>query len=252
MSVSRLAEIAAVLEVLIAWFFRNLQSPVQPGALDLHQQTQARMYAGAGQHRIHGPTSEAITGIGILLREQRRQRSGRFASRPLDLATLRAFPSLQQLLDAYCASEASTDLLQRQELLANVLQRRFLIVERVDRNDTLLIRAIGAGYRAFDRRWSKKSAGTRLDEQPDVEYGTWLSSGYLGVLAGKQAQAEEVDAIIYGPRYGRRRYTYRRLMLPFATADGRELVLSASIPDTSIDIGLDQDAKRRRPSIGSI
>ena len=179
LSVSRLAEIAAVLEVPIAWFFRNLQSPVQPGALELHQRTQARMHSGAGQHRIHGPTSEAITGIGILLREQRRQRSGRFASRPVDLATLRGFPSLQQLLDAYCASEASIDLLQRQELLANVLQRRFLIVERVDRNDTLLIRAIGAGYRAFDRHWSKKSAGMRLDEQPDVDIRhvvvQWLS-----------------------------------------------------------------------------
>ena len=89
----------------------------------------------------------------------------------------------------------------------NVLQGRFLIVERFGREDTLLIRAIGSGYRAFDTNWSTKSAGMPLDEQPDVDYGTWLAKGYLGVLAGMQARAEEVDAIIYRPRYGRRRFT---------------------------------------------
>jgi len=79
-----------------------------------------------------------------------------------------------------------------------------------------------------------------LDEQPDVDYGTWLSRAYLGVLARKKARTEEVDAIVYRPRYGRRRFTYRRLMLPFATSDGRQLVLSTSIADPSIDLRPDQ------------
>jgi hypothetical protein len=195
---------------------------------------------GAGQHRIYASAAEAIAGIASVLWEHRPQRSSRFANRPVDLATLRRFPSLQHLLDAYRASEGSVDLLQRQEVLADVLQGRFLIVERPGRDDTLLIRAIGSGYRAFDTSWSAKSAGLPLDEQPDVDYGTWLAKGYLGVLARKQAQADEVDAIIYRPRYGRRRFTYRRLMLPFATADGRQLVLSTSVTDPSIDLSLDQ------------
>ena len=195
---------------------------------------------GAGQHKIYASAAEAIAGIASVLWEQRPQRSSRFASRPVDLATLKRFPSLQHLLDAYRASEGSVDLLQRQEVLVNLLQSRFLIVERVGREDTLLIRAVGSGYRAFDTSWSAKSAGLPLDEQPDVDYGTWLAKGYLGVLARKQAQAEEVDAIIYRPRYGRRRFTYRRLMLPFATADGRQLVLSTSVADPSIDLRLDQ------------
>ena len=66
-----------------------------------------------------------------------------------------------------------------------MLQGRFLIVERPGRDDTLLIRAMGSGYRAFDASWSAKSAGLPLDEQPDVDYGTWLAKGYLGVLAAK-------------------------------------------------------------------
>ena len=195
---------------------------------------------GAGQHKIYASAAEAIAGIASVLWEQRPQRSSRFASRPVDLATLKRFPSLQRLLDAYRASEGSVDLLQRQEVLVNVLQSRFLIAERVGREDILLVRAVGSGYRAFDTSWSAKSAGLPLDEQPDVDYGTWLAKGYLGVLARKQAQAEEVDAIIYRPRYGRRRFTYRRLMLPFATADGRQLVLSTSVTDPSIDLRLDQ------------
>jgi hypothetical protein len=199
---------------------------------------------GAGRHRIYASAAEAIAGIASVLWEQRPQRSSRFASRPIDLATLKEFPSLQHLLDAYRASDGSVDLLQRQDLLANELQSRFLLVERVGREDTLLIRAIGSGYRAFDMSWSAKSVGMPLDEQPDVDYGTWLSRGYLGVLARKQAQADEVDAIIYRPRYGRRRFTYRRLMLPFANANGRQLVLSTSVTDPSIDLRLDQGIHR--------
>ena len=199
---------------------------------------------GAGQHKIYASAAEAIAGIASVLWEHRPQRSSRFARRSVDLATLRRFPSLQHLLDAYRANEGSVDLLQRQDLLADVLQGRFLIVERLGRDDTLLIRAIGSGYRAFDTTWSAKSAGMPLDEQPDVDYGTWLGKSYLGVLARKQAQADEVDAIIYRPRYGRRRFTYRRLMLPFTTADGRQLVLSTSVADPSIDLRLDQAIRR--------
>jgi hypothetical protein len=54
--------------------------------------------------------------------------------------------------------------------------------------------------------------------------------------------------MIYRPRYGRRRFTYRRLMLPFATVDGRQLVLSTSVADPSIDLRLYYAV--RRSSIG--
>jgi hypothetical protein len=195
---------------------------------------------GTGLHRIYASAAEAIAGIASVLWEQRPQRSRRFASRSVNIATLQGFPSLQYLLDAYLAGQGSVDLLQWQELLVKVVQNRFLIVERVGREDTLLVRAVGAGYSAFDTNWATKSAGTPLDEQPDVDYGTWLAKGYLGVLARKQAQVEEVDAVIYRPRYGRRRFTYRRLMLPFAIADGRQLVLSTSVADPSVDLSLDQ------------
>jgi transcriptional regulator with XRE-family HTH domain len=42
LSVSRLVEIAEALDVPIAWFFRNIQSPVQRDALDPHQGRNAR------------------------------------------------------------------------------------------------------------------------------------------------------------------------------------------------------------------
>ena len=72
---------------------------------------------GAGQYKIYASAAEAIAGIASVLWEQRPQRSSRFARRPVDLATLKRFPSLQHLLDAYRASEGSVDLLQRQEVL---------------------------------------------------------------------------------------------------------------------------------------
>jgi transcriptional regulator with XRE-family HTH domain len=42
LSVSRLVEIAEALDVPIAWFFRNIQSPAQRDALDPYQGRNAR------------------------------------------------------------------------------------------------------------------------------------------------------------------------------------------------------------------
>jgi hypothetical protein len=195
---------------------------------------------GAGQCRIYASASKAIAGIAIVIWGLRRERSNRFVSRPVNFATLKEFPSLQHLLDVYRASERSIDLLQQREFLGNLLHSRYLIAEGFGGDDILRIRSVGSGYRAFDTSWSTKSAGTRLDEQPDVDYGMWLAISYRRALAEMQAQLEEVEAIIYRPRHGRRRFAYRRLMLPFATADGRELVLSASVTDTSINLGVDK------------
>lgn len=196
---------------------------------------------GSCQHKFYSPGTEAPQDIMRVMAAERRKRIRRFASRPADLGTLQSMPPLQRLLELYRNSQSTTfDLSRWRELLSSAVQGRFLIVERLDRDDVLLIRAVGSGYRAFDATWTTRSSGTRLEEQPDVDYGAWLASTYLAVLGTREAKTDVVDAIIFKPQFGRRRFGYRRLMLPFSGPGGRQLLLSASMPDPSVDLGVHQ------------
>jgi hypothetical protein len=197
----------------------------------------------ACNHKMYASGAEAVQGITSAIAAERQKRSRRFRSRSADFSALRGFPSLQRLLDLYQSSNARLDPVRLEALLSPMLESRFLLAERIQRDDVLLITAVGNGYRAFDNRWFIRSAGLRLEEQPDVDYGIWLAKGYRAVLDGKAPQTEEVDAVIYRPRRGRRRFTYRRLMLPFSGAGGRQFLLSTSMPDPSIDLSVHQSVE---------
>jgi hypothetical protein len=188
------------------------------------------------QHWLYGSAADAVQGITRAIVAERQKGSRRFHSRSADPAALRGFPSLQHLLDLYRSDRSLFNPSKLQRLFPVMRESRFLLVERVERKDVLLLRSVGNGYQAFDSKWSTSSAGLRLEEQPDVDYGTWLTHGYLAAIDGEAPKTEEVDAIIYRPRQGRRRFTYRRLMLPFSGDGGRQFLLSASMPDLSVDL----------------
>jgi hypothetical protein len=193
-------------------------------------------------HKMYASGADAVQGItGVMASERLKRRQ--FRSRSADFSALRDFPSLQRLLDLYQSSNARLDPVRLEALLSPMLESRFLLVERIERDDVLLISAVGKGYRAFDNRWSIRSAGLRLEEQPDIDYGIWLAKGYRAVLDAKAPLTEEVDAIIYRPRQGRRRFAYRRLMLPFSGTGVRQFLLSASMPDPSVDLSAHQSVE---------
>ena len=187
-------------------------------------------------HSLYPTADDAVSAISRAINSERRQRPRRFSQRSTSLGGLSGYPSLQRLLDHYRISNGVSDHTALQDLLPTMAEARYLLVERRARGDVLLIRGVGSGYSAFDSKWSTRSHGLRLEEQPDAEYGCWLATNYLDAMRECVPRSDEVDATIYHPRLGRRRFTYRRLMLPYAARGDRQFLLSASMPDPSVDL----------------
>lgn len=188
---------------------------------------------------IYRSSVEAINGIVAAVAEKRNKRVRRFAKQPVNLRSLERFPALGQLLDYYRSAGSMMEPSRLQAMAAETLQGRFLIVERGN-DDALRIEALGSGYPGFDIQWSARSQGTRIEDQPDLEYGAWLGQGYRAALVEKAPQIEVVDAIVYRPRLGRRRFGYRRLVLPYQAPTGGQHVLSVSVTDAGVDLGVGQ------------
>lgn len=182
--------------------------------------------------------TSCINAISQEIARARRERTARFASRPIAVASIAAFRPLQKLFDLLQSSEIHQDVRHVASFVKNTVTDRFLIVDRADSAENVIVRIVGPGYSGFDKRWVKKAAGCTLEEQPDIDYGVWLTRCYLAVLERNTIIAEEVDAAIYRPEYGRRRFAYRRLLLPFKSKNGGQCLLSTSIADPSIDLGI--------------
>ena len=187
-------------------------------------------------HNLYPTVRDAVSAISRAINSERRQRPRRFSQRSTGLGGLSGYPSLQRLLEHYRVSNGISDHTALQDLLPTMAEARYLLVERRTNGDVLLIRDVGSGYSAFDKKWSTRSHGLRLEEQPDAEYGCWLATNYLAAMRECSPRSDEVDATIYHPRLGRRRFTYRRLMLPYAARGDRQFLLSASMPDPSVDL----------------
>lgn len=182
--------------------------------------------------------TSCINAISKEIARSRRERTARFASRPIAVPSVAAFGPLQRLFDLFQTSEIHQDVRQVASFVKNAVTDRFLIVDRAGSAENVIVRIVGPGYSGFDKRWVKTAAGGTLEEQPDIDYGAWLTRCYLDVLARNTIIAEEVDAAIYRPEYGRRRFAYRRLLLPFKSRNGSQCLLSTSIADPTIDLGI--------------
>lgn len=182
---------------------------------------------------------EAINGIGAAIAEKRNKRVRRFAKQAAKLSSLERFPALRQLLEFYRSNGSVMEPSRLQAMASEKLQGRFLLVQHGN-DDALRIEALGPGYRGFDLQWSSRSRGTRIEDQPDLEYGAWLGQGYREALIERSPQIEVVDVIVYRPRLGRRRFGYRRLVLPYMAPTGGQHVLSASVTDAGVDLGVGQ------------
>lgn len=186
--------------------------------------------------RIFGSREAAIRAIGDELVRFRRALTIGFASRPVKLSSLSTGSPLQQLLESFSGSVATNGLPGIRQFLTRVLHNRYLVVEHQPLTGSLVLREVGLGYSGFDPNWSRTAAGRRLEEQADIYYGRWLAQSYREVLARQQPTAHEVDAAIFTVEQGRRRFAYRRLLLPFADNKGNQCLLSASVTDPAIDL----------------
>jgi hypothetical protein len=155
---------------------------------------------------------------------------------------LKRHAALDQLLSLYCDQPTRVDPANWGPALERFVNGRFLLAEIAPEATRSVLRSVGHGFGAFDVAWTARSSGMQLDEQPDIEYGEWLDECYRDVAEANEPATDEVEAIIFSRRFGFRRFTYRRLMLPFRKRE-RAFLLSASVPDRSISLGADSAFK---------
>lgn len=204
------------------FFWLNEAAPNRVVVYFVHARSIPQIYPGV---------PECIAATSKILEAGRREDRW-IATRPFD--PLCPSTALSKLASTYRAGRNLREFATR-GLVEEATGGRFLIVERVMKSKKLMLRAMGRD--SYYRSWAADPASRSIDDQPDLQYGTWLADCYHTSLDDMSPQAEEVDALVFRPREGKRRLRYRRLILPFRV-QGREFLLSTSLKDTAIDLGI--------------
>jgi hypothetical protein len=123
----------------------------------------------------------------------------------------------------------------RDDLLASAqrqgLWERAMVAEQDPATGVFRFRHSGGSIQLYGAEWRDQAVGVRISEQPDGAYGRWIEQGCAAVNEAGAARVELVHAAVTGSDGKIHRWRYERLMLPFAAADGRGLVMSISARD---------------------
>src|SRR5262249_50445752 len=97
-----------------------------------------------------------------------------------------------------------------------------------------VFRFIGDGFQWLENDFPFNAIGERVENQPDKEYGGWVSEFYKSVASTGQPRYDHVTAAIRAPGE-QKLFTshYERLLLPWKTASDEVLVsmLSKKLAD---------------------
>ena len=81
--------------------------------------------------------------------------------------------------------------------------------------------------------------GYPIDCQPDAKYGQWIAGCLRSAFGQSEPTLNDVDAIVANPvAQTARRIRYTRLTLPLRRRDSAMQMLSASLVDTGMNVGV--------------
>jgi hypothetical protein len=141
---------------------------------------------------------------------------------PLSLAArdpLRVFYAL--LSNAYCQSEQEVA-----ESCDRLFGGTFTIVRR-NLDGTHAITRQGLGYKIYSKAYLAKAVGTRIEDDPNQDYGRWTAQGLCDAAAQPQPIVERVTALLDGPA-GRRHVSYSRIIAQVTSDNGLPGLVTAS------------------------
>jgi len=117
------------------------------------------------------------------------------------------------------------------------LLNRMMIIGVKPREQEPVFRFIGEGHRWLDTRYQVSAIGEKIVNQPDRQYGEWVSEFYKSVASSGQPRYDLVTAAIETVKTAARPYTahYERLLLPWKTPSDEVFVtmLSRLLEDRS-------------------
>ena len=148
-----------------------------------------------------------------------------FDRRAVDPATLDTSHPIRELICLWKAAALGSEA-QAADVCDRLFGGTFTIVRR-NFEHAHIITQQGLGYRIYDRSYLRTAIGTRIEDDPNVEYGRWVAQGLCEAVREQRPLVEDVNAALVGPS-GRRRVSYRRILLPLGDRCGSPAVITAS------------------------
>lgn len=149
-----------------------------------------------------------------------------FDRRRVEPVTLRSDDPLRVLFCAWRSNELGTDH-DIAELCNRLFSGTFTVVNRTPDYNHVITKQ-GQGYRIYNRGYMKSAVGTRIEDDPNAQYGRWVAQGLRDATGHQRPIIEDVNATLVGPD-GRRRVSYRRILVPFTSSEtGLTSVVTAS------------------------
>jgi hypothetical protein len=187
-------------------------------------------------HALYGDLIEAKARLIAFMRPSLADRAGDFLSRHTDPDRVDNRDPLIKLVRLAAEYDAPLSLPRIQPILDHGLQGRYTYVSAASDLKHLIIKTVGSGFAKEATYWLQRSIGTRLEDQPDQAFGAWVADAYRETMRSGRPAIDDVDVIVAWPTDGRRRYTYRRLLVPIKAPGDAFGVLCATLQDRSIDL----------------
>ena len=188
------------------------------------------------QHYIHRDRADVLTVIASVAGDGQVERLAhlpRLMLRAVEPSTSHLYGATQLALHA----AQSRTLEQITPVLDEVYAGRWSL-SSVDRDaGRVVLSHLGGGFTPFNPSWNAPGLKARtLDDYADAEYAAWIAEQRKRVDEMKQAQFDEVDALVRFPGLGPSRLRYARVTTPIELLDGSRFLLSAARTDSSIDL----------------
>lgn len=174
--------------------------------------------------------------IEALVSEARRVQPNDFLVDSLEAADLSDRDPLGQILTHWPRLAQPSGQHELMRLLEDAIGDRYVAVKRDDILGRMVFHEVGDGLFWNYETWRTCAVGAPIEEQPDRQYGRWVSNAYRETSQILAPRIDNVDALVRWPHAGKTRLRYKRIIVPIKTPASGELLIGGSIMDSSIDL----------------
>ncbi len=129
-------------------------------------------------------------------------------------------------------------------LVRGPLDHRALVLEPNQDATRLIIKDWGSGYRTYSQAWIDRSKGLNVEDQRDFAYASKAAAGYRSAWIERRPRLEDIDARVLDEGGRLHHVSYTRIIVPMADAEGRPVLLGASIVNPAVDVRVEAVDKR--------
>ncbi len=190
------------------------------------------------QHEILPDVRSCCRRLRSLMQSHSGKASHRYLSEPRDVEQMPKGTSLSALLDAWRETGGTLTTDHSPRLFREVLRSKFTVIEHCSDSGQLVFAEIGEGFVMYKPGWAHRFIGCLVDHQPDYAYGRAVASDWRNALLAGEPRAVDVDACVQptDSEEASHHLRYTRLMLPITLSGQAVQLLSATLPDESIDL----------------